>query len=130
MSPPLNSQKSCPSSSFRRRITIVRYSVQPQANNRHAVFLVAEKRDNHLSLRSLIYTAVPDSDPRIAHTLNLKFDEYANILQTVAVVYARQGNPGDDRRLTQTALISRCKAKSHLTYGENHFTKDFWRSTC
>ena len=35
-------------------------------------------------------------DPRIAHTLNLKLDEYANVLQSVAVVYPRLGKFDDD----------------------------------
>ncbi|MEZ4684461.1 MAG: toxin TcdB middle/N-terminal domain-containing protein, partial [Caldilineaceae bacterium] len=100
--------------------------VQPQANNRHAVFLVAESETITYHYDLDLRTAVPP-DPRIAHTLNLKFDEYANILQTVAVVYARQGNPGDEiGGLTdKRALIGQVQSESHLTYGENHFTKDF-----
>ncbi|MEZ4617940.1 MAG: hypothetical protein R2867_20860 [Caldilineaceae bacterium] len=45
----------------------------------------------------------------------------------MAVVYARQGNPGDEiGGLTdKRALIGQVQSESHLTYGENHFTKDF-----
>ncbi|MGH9194713.1 MAG: toxin TcdB middle/C-terminal domain-containing protein, partial [Acidimicrobiia bacterium] len=65
--------------------------LQAQAIKRYAVFLVEESEavTYHYELDLTQNTARPD--PRIAHTLNLQFDQYANILQSVAVVYPRLG---------------------------------------
>ena len=70
-------------------------------------------------------------DPRIAHTLNLQFDEYANVLQSVAVVYPRLGKFEDDANLADgltdaLSLIRQVqKEETHLAYTETRYTEDF-----
>ncbi len=104
--------------------------VQPQADNRHAVFLVTESEaiTFHYDLDLRTPTLTPD--PRIAHTLNLQTDEYGNTLQAVAAVYPRRGKFGDDVALAngladQLPLIDRVQTESHLTYTESRFSADF-----
>ena len=67
------------------------HRVQPQASNHHAVFHVTESEaiTYHYELDLRPENLKPD--PRIAHTLNLRIDEYGNIQQSVAVVYPRFG---------------------------------------
>jgi RHS repeat-associated protein len=99
--------------------------LQPQADNRHAVFLVAESEalTYHYELDLTSPNVVPD--PRVAHTLNLQFDEYANVLQSVAVTYPRLGKFGD-ATLSNDALnlIDGVQKELHLAYTETRYTND------
>ncbi|MEI6706020.1 MAG: SpvB/TcaC N-terminal domain-containing protein [Methylococcales bacterium] len=114
--------------------------LQPQTENRHAifknrhaVFLVAESEaityHYELDIReSALATLNPD--PRIAHTLNLQFDEYANVLQSVAVVYPRIGKFEDNANLADgftdaLSLIHKVQEETHLAYSETRYTEDF-----
>jgi len=65
-------------------------------------------------------------DPRIAHTLNLQYDEYANVLQSVAVVYSRIGQFVDDS-LDSINLkkIHDVQLERHIAYTETRYTDDF-----
>ena len=73
--------------------------LQPKGGNQHAVFLVTESEalsyHYELDLRPVTLPPYPQHvaaltpDPRIAHTLNLSFDEYGNIQQSVSVAYPR-----------------------------------------
>lgn len=57
--------------------------LQPKGKNKHAVFVVKESE-------AITYNYERNSeDPRIAHSLNIKLDEYGNILESAAVVYPR-----------------------------------------
>jgi YD repeat-containing protein len=99
--------------------------LQPKAINRHAVFLVAESEavTYHYELDLRPDTLRPD--PRIAHTLNLRFDEYANVMQSVAVVYPRLGLFEDNTLPADTlALIHRVQQETHLAYTETRYTND------
>jgi len=99
--------------------------LQAMAENRYAVFLVAESEaiTYHYELDLTQHTLRPD--PRIAHTLNLKFDEYANILQSAAVVYPRLGQFEDNALLPdELAVIRRVQHENHLAYTENRYTSD------
>jgi len=99
--------------------------LQPQANNRHAVFLVTESE----ALTYHYELALPADggdllpDPRIAHTLTLSINEYGNPQQTVAVGYPRLG-----RRQSATlpaaaeTLIPQIQSEVHVTYTELHYT--------
>lgn len=103
--------------------------LQPRANNRHAVFLVTESEaiTYHYEL-DLRQDSRPD--PRIAHTLNLRTDEYGNVLESIAVAYPRIGQqPGTDTSVTllPTDTLDRIREvqdQSHLVYSENRFTED------
>jgi RHS repeat-associated protein len=98
--------------------------LQPRGSNRHAVFLVTESEaityHYELDLR-----AESQPDPRIAHTLNLRTDEYGNVLESVAVAYPRIGRYADTR-LPEGAetQITEVQQERHLIYTENRFTND------
>ncbi|MBD1847611.1 toxin [Cyanobacteria bacterium FACHB-63] len=99
--------------------------LQAKGSNQHAVFLVTESEaityHYEMDLR-------PDNlfpDPRIAHTLNLKFDEYGNVLQSVAVVYPRLGQFEDSTLPADSlALIRQVQRETHLAYTETRYTDD------
>jgi hypothetical protein len=98
-------------------------------SSNHAVFLVAESEaiTYHYELDLTRDTVRPD--PRVAHTLNLKFDEYANVLQSVAVVYPRQGQFEDVPELAEgltdaLPVIHRVQQERHLAYTETRYTND------
>jgi RHS repeat-associated protein len=100
--------------------------LQPRGNNRHAVFLVAESEaiSYHYELDLTQNTLNPA--PRIAHTLNLKYDDYANVLQSVAVVYPRRGQFEDDSlKPDELYLIRQVQRERHLAYTETRYTEDF-----
>jgi RHS repeat-associated protein len=108
--------------------------LQPQGINRHAVFLVAQSEaityDYELDIRKEQLPKLTP-DPRIAHTLNLQYDEYANVLQSVAVVYPRLGRFEDDAKLADgltdalTLIRQVQKEETHLGYSETRYTEDF-----
>jgi RHS repeat-associated protein len=57
--------------------------IQPKGKNKHAVYIVKESE-------ALTYTYDREIDnPRIGHKLNIKFDQYANVLESASVVYPR-----------------------------------------
>ena len=99
--------------------------LQAKAINRHAVFLVAESEaiTYHYELDLRPDTLQPD--PRIAHTLNLQFDKYANVLRSVAVVYPRFGLFEDNTLpVDARGLIHRVQQETHLAYTETRYTND------
>ena len=63
--------------------------LEPRSQNLHAVFLVTESEAITYNYELDLRQAVLSPDPRIAHSLNLCFDDYGRALQTVAVVYPR-----------------------------------------
>jgi RHS repeat-associated protein len=107
--------------------------LQPQEGNRHAVFLVAESEavTNHYEL-DLRAGPLADlqPDPRIAHTLNLKIDEYGSVLESAAVVYPRLTAFEEDARLAEKLedalpLIHQVQNEIHLAYSVTNYTADF-----
>ncbi len=101
--------------------------LQPQGINRHAVFLVTESEaityNYELDLRRT--ASVPD--PRIAHSLNLRFDAYGRAVQSVAVVYPRLVPYEDPASLLtpdQRELIRNVQRERHIAYTETHFTAE------
>ena len=87
--------------------------LQPKGKNRHAIFIVKESE-------ALTYSYERNSeDPRIAHNLNLKLDEYGNILESAAIVYPRLlpdlNLPPDTQQEQNKTLI---------IYTKQSFTKD------
>jgi RHS repeat-associated protein len=99
--------------------------LQPKAENRHAVFLVAESEaiTYHYELDLRAQSLRPD--PRIAHTLNLRFDEFSNVLQSAAVVYPRRGRFEDDALPPDAvALIRSVQQERHVAYSETRYTND------
>lgn len=97
--------------------------IQPRAQQRHAVFLALESETTtchyELDLR-----APGLVDPRVAHTLNLKFDAYGRAEQVVSVVYPRHVEYSDAQQAAKTrALIRSVQAERHIAYAESRFTR-------
>ncbi len=80
--------------------------LQPQAENKHAVFLVTESEAITYNYELDLRQEELRPDPRIAHTLNLRIDEYGNIQQSVAVAYPRVNH------LRKTCKRFACMAQS------------------
>lgn len=99
--------------------------LQPRSENRHAVFLVAESEAITYHYELDLKPATLRPDPRIAHTLNLQYDEYAHVLQSVAVVYPRQGRCEDVTKPLVHQLQEELQEELHLAYTETRYTDDF-----
>ena len=87
--------------------------IQPKGNNKFAVFTVKESEAINYS-----YERKPE-DPRIAHSINIKFDEYGNVLESVSIVYPRM--------IADTLLpaaVQRQQAKTIIICTQNNFTND------
>ncbi|MBL7489450.1 hypothetical protein I6A60_34005 [Frankia sp. AgB1.9] len=111
--------------------------VQRQGPNRHAVFLATECESLTYHYEQALSRTEPlKPDPRIEHTLTLRFDGYGRPVQSVAAVYARRGQysdpePAGDQHtgaeLTdeQVALIRAVQnGERHLRYTETRFTDE------
>ena len=99
--------------------------IQPLSDNKHAVFLVTESETitYHYDLDLRRQNLQPD--PRVAHTLNLRTDEYGNVLQSVAAVYPRTGRHEDSSLPAgDLDLIVRAQQETHISYTENRYTND------
>ncbi|MDA8139695.1 MAG: SpvB/TcaC N-terminal domain-containing protein, partial [Desulfobacteraceae bacterium] len=99
--------------------------LQPLASNRHAIFQVTESEAITYHYELDLRSAEVNPDPRIAHTLNLRIDDYGHVLQSVAAVYARTNSYSDAAlKPEEVALINDVQGKGHLTYAEYRFTDD------
>ena len=101
--------------------------LQPQGGNRHAVFLVTESEAITYHYELDLRPPAASPDPRIAHTLNLRFDPYGRALQTVAVVYPRllpYAEPTSILKAEQLALIHKVQIERHLAYTETRSTDE------
>lgn len=77
--------------------------LQPKGKNKHAVFIVKESEAITYN-----YERNP-ADPRIAHSLNIKLDEYGNVLEQASVVYPRKSPdpslPAETRKAQNQTVI-------------------------
>jgi RHS repeat-associated protein len=99
--------------------------LQPRRDNRHAVFLVGESEAITYHYELDLRTPGIKPDPRVAHTLNLRTDEFGNILQSVAVGYPRFGRfeTANAALVPQTRdLIRAVQEELHVAYSETRFT--------
>ena len=96
-----------------------------QDNNRHAVFLVTESEaiTYHYELPIPKDNSELKPDPRIAHTINLRHDEYGNPQQSVAIAYPRW-EAGDFTGLPKPELIKAVQAEQHIAYTEIRYTQN------
>jgi len=93
--------------------------VQPMGPNRHAVFLVHSRES-----LTYHYERQPD-DPRLAHTLTLEVDEFANVRRSVSVTYGRRpGYVQPEPGLTADfrAMLAHDQARLHIGATENTYT--------
>ncbi len=91
--------------------------LQPKGRNKHAVYVVKESEAITYS-----YDRNPE-DPRIAHNLNIKLDEYGNVLESAAVVYPRK----EANVVAETILppvTQDAQRKTVILYTQNQFTND------
>jgi RHS repeat-associated protein len=100
--------------------------LQRRGPNRHAAFLVTEAEilTYHYEL-DLAGTGCLRPDPRVAHTLNLRLDDYGRAVQSVMAVYPRAVPlSGAALSAEQLALIRAVQDERRLTYTETSFTKE------
>lgn len=91
--------------------------LQPKGKNRHAVFAVMESE-------AITYNYERDpEDPRIAHKLNIKLNEYGNVLEAAEVVYPRLITDTDLPDETQQA-----QSETVILYSQNHYTNDVFEN--
>lgn len=87
--------------------------LQPKGQNKHAVFVVKESE-------AITYNYERNTnDPHISHNLNIRLDEYGNVLESAVVVYPRI--------LADVSLpfdTQQTQNKSTIIYTENKFTND------
>ena len=87
--------------------------LQPKGQNKHAIFIVKESE-------AITYSYERNTeDPRIAHTLNIKLDEYGNVLESASVVYPRLKED-----TTLPIETQKAQNKTLITYTQNIFTND------
>lgn len=87
--------------------------IQPKGNNPYAIFIVKESE-------AITYSYERNSeDPRTAHSLNIKLDEYGNILESASVVYPRR-----QVDTTLPAPAQQAQSQTLITYTRNRFTND------
>lgn len=91
--------------------------LQPRGKNKHAVFIVKESE-------AITYNYERNSnDPRIAHTLNIKLDEYGNVLESASVVYPRR-----EAKILEEAILpaetQEEQRKTVIICTQNQFTND------
>lgn len=87
--------------------------LQPRGKNKHAVFVVKESE-------AITYNYERNAeDPRIAHNLNIKLDEYGNVLESASVVYPRAVADASLPVETQQE-----QNKTVIIYTQNQFTND------
>lgn len=85
---------------------------RPGTPAKHGVFHVTARED---------VTATHErdpADPQVAHTLNLSFDAYGNVLKSVSVTYGRQVS--SESTLSGTARAA--QQRSQVIYSENTYT--------
>jgi RHS repeat-associated protein len=99
--------------------------LQPKGGNAHAVFLVTESEALSYHYELDLRSPPPlEPDPRIQHTLNLSFDKYGNIQQSVAVGYPRVRQFDDSDLAASTDLIREVQRERHVAYTETRYTGD------
>ncbi|UPZ15123.1 toxin TcdB middle/C-terminal domain-containing protein [Flavobacterium humidisoli] len=87
--------------------------LQPKGQNKHAVFIVKESEAITYNYERNI------EDPRISHSLNIKLDEYSNVLDSASVVYPRLLPDTNLPLVTQKE-----QDKTIIIYTKNDFTND------
>lgn len=95
--------------------------LQPQGNNRHAVFFSHPREALQWHYERTLYPVNNQqvADPRVTHAITLAVDSFGNVLQSVAIAYGRRYDDPDtllsnDDRKQQKRML--------LTYTEQQYT--------
>ena len=97
--------------------------VQARGPNDHAVFLASpsETLSYHYEL-DVRGTGPLEPDPRIEHTLNLRFDRYGRVLESVVAVYPRRLRHTDSGlSAAQLGLVRAVHDERHLAFEESRY---------
>ncbi len=87
--------------------------LQPRGKNKYAVFAVKESE-------AITYSYERNTeDPRVAHNLNIKLDEFGNVLEAATVVYPRVLADANLPLVTKQE-----QNKTGIIYNQNQFTND------
>jgi RHS repeat-associated protein len=97
--------------------------LQPRGPNSQAVFLLLEREAITYNYELDLLVAPLQPDPRIAHTLVLRQDEYGQTLQSIAVGYERV-QPWSDMTHPGAGMIREVQSERHLSYTETRYTDD------
>ncbi|SCX05541.1 Insecticide toxin TcdB middle/C-terminal region [Nitrosomonas eutropha] len=87
--------------------------LQPKGQNPYAIFVVKESE-----VITYSYERRTD-DPRIAHTLNIKLDEYGNVLESASIVYPRL-----KADIALPLVTRQAQNQTLIIYTQNRFTSD------
>ncbi len=87
--------------------------LQPKGSNKHAVFAIRKSEAIEYNYEREV------TDSRTAHTLNIKYDIYGNILETATVVYPRKIVDESIPQITQDE-----QAKTLIKLTQNQYTND------
>jgi RHS repeat-associated protein len=102
--------------------------IQKRGENKHAVFLVTECEALSYSYELDLLKTQLKPDPRISHTLNLRYDEYGSPQQSLAITYGRvtlgQHDELPNVGPAVTSLIDDVQKTTHIAYSEIHYTQD------
>jgi RHS repeat-associated protein len=95
--------------------------LQPKECNRHSVFYTHPREALASNYERMIYDVggVPRADPRIAHSLTLRVDEYGDVITSVNVGYGRKF---PDASPFLTDLDRAKQAQVHVTLTEYGYT--------
>lgn len=104
--------------------------VQPKNENPNAVFLTTGSETITYNYELDLVSEGVVIDPRIAHSLSLRTDEFGNVLEAVSVVYPRIGRH-EDSSLPEGAedLIAEVQKQQYISYSVNSFTNDVINET-
>ena len=99
--------------------------LQPRGKQRHAVFHVTESEalTYHYELALPNDASALQPDPRVAHSLNLRHDEYGNPQQSVSIGYGRWQSASYPW-LPRPALANEVQGETHIAYTELRYTTD------
>ncbi|XLS30595.1 SpvB/TcaC N-terminal domain-containing protein [Flavobacteriaceae bacterium M23B6Z8] len=99
--------------------------LQPDGNNRHAVFYSTEGESITYHYELDLTTGTLNPDPRISHIFNLKHDEVGNTLESLAITYPRIGQH-QDASLTSAHLnlIRKVQKESMILFSTHSFSND------
>ena len=88
--------------------------IQPKYNNAHAVFIPLSKGSI-----SYAYECGDLEDPRVSQSLNIKYDDRGNLLESAAIVFPRKK---DDSSLPENIL--KMQKEIHISYSKVKYTND------